>query len=256
MKQLSIYLILFTLLVSCTKEVNVDLKNAPSRIVIEANVTNTAFAEVSISNSVPFSNSNTYPEVSGALVSITDNLGTKYILSETKRGKYVSSTLTGVPGRTYSLTVLTEGRRYNAVSTMPMQVNLDTLRTEKMLMGEKPVWVITPQYTDPPIVGNYYKFIETINGVRFPTVWVWDDRVINNGINTLPLVQMDSTIKLNDTIEVEMQCIDKNVFRYFTALLDVQQNMTTPANPETNISNGALGYFSAHTSVRKKLVVR
>ncbi len=28
----------------------------------------------------------------------------------------------------------------------------------------------------------------------------------------------DSTIKVNDTIEVEMRCIDKNVLRYFTAL--------------------------------------
>jgi len=53
-----------------------------------------------------------------------------------------------------------------------------------------------------------------------------------------------------------MQCIDKNIFRYFTTLTEVQENSTTPANPDSNISGGVLGYFSAHTSQRKKAAVK
>jgi len=48
-----------------------------------------------------------------------------------------------------------------------------------------------------------------------------------------------------------MQCVDKKVFTYWYSLS--QQggngfaNSATPSNPTSNISNGALGYFSAHT---------
>jgi hypothetical protein len=33
-------------------------------------------------------------------------------------------------------------------------------------------------------------------------------------------------------------------------------NATTPANPENKITGGALGYFSAHTSQKRKVKVQ
>ena len=103
---------------SCTKTINVDLKNATPELVIEGIVTNTAAAQVNISKSVQFSSSNTFPAVSGAAVSITDDLGTNYTLTETKPGTYINNDLIGVPGHTYNLTVNTEGKTYTATSTM------------------------------------------------------------------------------------------------------------------------------------------
>ena len=139
---------------------------------------------------------------------------------------------------------------------MPSQVNMDTILLEQIAFITENIWIVKPKYTDPPGFGNYYRFIEKINNVRNPTIWVWDDKLSNNGVSTRPLIQGDSTIKLNDTIEVEMQCIDRNIFRYFSALQSLQDNSTTPANPDTNITGGVLGYFSAHTSQKKKVVVK
>jgi hypothetical protein len=139
---------------------------------------------------------------------------------------------------------------------MPAQVNLDTLLLENIAFIPDNIWIVKPQYTDPAGFGNYYKFIEKINNVRNPTIWVWDDRLTNSGVSTRPLIQADSTIKVGDTIEVEMQCVDRNIFRYFTALQNLQQNATTPANPDTNISGNAIGYFSAHTSQKKKAAIK
>ncbi|WP_374459435.1 hypothetical protein [Chryseobacterium taeanense] len=55
-----------------------------------------------------------------------------------------------------------------------------------------------------------------------------------------------------------MQCIDESVYTFYSALLEISDTGTgggiTPANPPSNISNGALGYFSAHT-VRKMSAV-
>ena len=255
MKQIIIPIFFFTALISCKKEINVDLQNASSQIVIEATVTNTTYAEVTVSKSVAVSNSNSYPKVSGAIVNISDN-GVKYVLTETKPGIYANSSLIGVPGHTYNLHVKAEGKEYTSTSTMPLKVNLDTLLLEKLFWANESIWVVKPQYTDPAGFGNYYMFIETINGKRFPQFWIWDDRIVNNSISSIPLIQTDSAINLNDTIEVEMRCIDKNVFRYFTALQGSQHNATTPANPDNRITGGALGYFSAHTTQKKKVKVQ
>ena len=255
MKQVLISILLLTALIGCKKEINVDLQDASPHIVIEATVTNATYAEVTVSKSVAFSNSNTYPKVSGALVNISDN-GVNYVLTESEAGRYSNNSLIGVPGHTYNLSVKVEGKEYTSTSTMPLQVHLDTLLLEKLFWGNESIWAVKPQYTDPAGFGHHYMFIEKINGKQYPQYWVWDDRILNNSISTIPLFQNDSTINVNDTIEIEMRCIDKNVFRYFTALQGSQNNATTPANPENTITGGALGYFSAHTTQKKKVKVQ
>ena len=81
----------------------------------------------------------------------------------------------------------------------------------------------------------------------------------DGGTNTRRLIYSDDVDSLNikkgDTVTVEMRCIDKNIFNYMYALADLSSSQTTPSNPVSNISNGALGYFSAHTSRQKKIVM-
>jgi Domain of unknown function (DUF4249) len=256
MRKVACLIVITTLLSGCTKIIDVDLKNSDPQLVVEGFVTNSSPAAVSISKSVPFSTSNNFPPVSGALVRVTDNAGGQYALTETSTGNYVNNALVGVEGRTYNLTISLNGKEYKSSSTMPSQVNMDTILLEQIAFITENIWIVKPKYTDPPGFGNYYRFIEKINNVRNPTIWVWDDKLSNNGVSTRPLIQGDSTIKLNDTIEVEMQCIDRNIFRYFSALQSLQDNSTTPSNPDTNITGGVLGYFSAHTSQKKKVVVK
>jgi hypothetical protein len=63
--------------------------------------------------------------------------------------------------------------------------------------------------------------------------------------------------KKNDTIRVDMQFIDKTVFDYLYGLnRNIGQFSATPSNPTSNINNGALGYFKAHTSQKKMLIVK
>lgn len=244
------------LFAGCTKIIDVDLKNSVPQLVIEGVVTNTDVASVNITQSAQFSNSNNYPAVSGAIVSIVDNAGGNFLLQETAPGRYTSSSFIGVEGRTYNLSVTINGAVYKAVSTMPIQVNMDTILLENIAFIPDNIWIIKPQYTDPAGFGDNYKFIEKINGVRNPTIWVWDDKLTNNGVSTRPLIQVDSTINVGDSVEIEMQCIDLNNFRYFTALQNLQQAATTPTNPESNVSGNVLGYFSAHTSQKKKVEVK
>jgi Domain of unknown function (DUF4249) len=256
MKKILLLILLAAGFTSCRKVINVDLNDAPPALVIEGVVDNNVPAEVRISKSVKFSSNNVFPAVGGAVVRITDDAGGNFLLAETTPGKYTNPALVGVPGRRYSMSVTVEGKNYTAVSIMPQPVLIDTLLFEKLVFGADEIYAVKPQYTDPPGFGNFYKFYERINGKRYPWYWVWDDRFNDDDISTIPIIQTDSTIKLNDTVEIEMNCIDKNVYRYFVALLDVRDNNTVPANPESNITGGCLGYFSAQTSNKKKGVVK
>jgi len=239
--------------VACKKVINVDLNNAASEIVIEGIVTNTSTAQVRISNSVNFSNSNIFPTVSGAMVTISDNLNNNYILQETQPGIYTNNNLMGLPGHTYQLNVNTNGHIYTASSTMPYQVFMDTILTDNISFGNKYIKIVEPLYSDPANVANYYWFIETIRQTVNKKIFVWDDNLTNGGISNRPLIEPDSTINTGDTIQVEMRCIDKNIYNYVRGLEDLQNNGTTPANPNTNISGGALGYFSAQTRQIRKV---
>jgi hypothetical protein len=256
MKQIICCALVILTLASCKKEIEVDLNNTPAQTVIEGVITNASFAEVRISNTVNFSSPNDSAPIRNADVKVADDFGNLYILPETSPGIYTNSQLVGVPGHTYQLLVKFLGKEFKAISTMPQVVYMDTLLLERMVGPNGTTWIVKPQYRDPAGLGNSYRFVETINQTRYPIDWVLDDRVLDDGIKSIPLLQTDSLIRTNDVVQVEMQCLDRNIFRYLSLLADLNSNVAAPANPPGNISGGALGYFSAHTSQKRSLKVK
>jgi hypothetical protein len=254
-KYITAALILGITLASCEKVVNVDLNNAEPKIVIEAIVNNSDPCKVVISRSVPFSYLSNFPAITGATVKISDNTGNAYTLAETVAGTYTNALLVGVPGRTYTLSVTAEGKNYTAVCTMPAPVNMDSLYQDSITVTKKTVFV-TAVFTDPAGFGNSYQFVEKVNGKRNKTIFITDDLFQDGGIIGNELLDEDLKLKTGDVVEVEMQCIDRVIYRYLRGLEDLQFNSTVPANPDTNISNNALGYFSAHVSQKKTIVIK
>jgi hypothetical protein len=53
-----------------------------------------------------------------------------------------------------------------------------------------------------------------------------------------------------------LQCIGNGAYEYFSTLSQSSSGMqsSTPSNPASNFSNGALGYFSAY-SVRSETII-
>jgi hypothetical protein len=247
----------------CTKEINVDLNTTDPKIVIEGNITNAPGPyTVRISKTVNFSDPNTYPPVSGALVIISDNSGIIDTLSETSPGLYITSVLAGIPGRTYNLQVIAEGKNFYATSTMPQVVNLDSLAfelfTNKGNSGGKE-YLTLPVFTDPSAVVNSYRFIQTVNGKLDKSIFVLNDNTFNGLENRQLLFNPDAEIKSGDTVSVEFRCIDKSTYDYFYTLAQFTTDgpfSTTPTNPPNNITgNIALGIFSAYTMQAKSKVV-
>jgi Domain of unknown function (DUF4249) len=258
MKQLKNILIALLLVtgVACEKVVDVDLKNADPKIIIEGIIDNSGSpAKVTISKSVSFSVNNIYPPVTGAVVKITDNTGNNYTLAENPAGTYTNTALVGVPGRTYTLSVKAEGNSYTAISVMPPPVLLDEIAQETLTLSNQTI-IVNARFNDPPGFGNNYQFIETVNGKRNKTIFILPDLYQDGGTIINQLIDEDLKLKAGDQVLVEMQCLDKPVYRYLKGLEDLQFGGTVPANPESNINNNALGYFSAHTSQKKTLVIQ
>jgi Domain of unknown function (DUF4249) len=265
MKSLKIYLMFAVLVLgasSCQKVIDLHLGNVSGLLVIEGNVTNAPGTQtVLLSQNVAFTSTNTYPPVTGASVSVTDSLGNNYPFTEGPAGTYTNNVLVGKPGNSYSITVATGGKTYQAASTMPPAVVLDSLTSDNDVFskGDNKKEILV-HYQDPADVVNYYRFVMFVNSVQVKSVFAYNDQFIDGRYVNLSLPENDIDIYPGDTVSVEMQCIDKPVYTYWYTLMQQQQNGpgggVTPSNPPTNITPATLGYFSAHTTQRKTIIVK
>jgi hypothetical protein len=253
-----IQLLLTGLLFSaCTKVIDPKVGNDPDQLNIEANLTNINTVQyVLLRKSISLSNTNNYPPVTGATVAVSASNGNTYAFTETQPGIYASIPFGASEGVTYTLHVQANEQTYTATSIMPATVIMDSLSSKNRPLNKpkdgRDQKVISVYYQDPAGIANQYRFIERVNGVQVKSVFVYDDQLTDGRYVTFELLEQDIDIYAGDTVEVEMQCIDKPVYTYWFALQSQQSNnfngAVAPANPLTNISPQTLGYFSAHTS--------
>jgi hypothetical protein len=248
---------------ACKKVIQADLHNAASRIVIEGEITNVSgLYQVKVSRTVAFTESNDFPPVSGAKVTITDSTnGIGYQLAETSPGMYTVNGSAGVSKHRYYLSVETDSQRFTAISTMPGTVHLDSVSfaLNTGFNGKKDLNAIV-NFQDPPGLGNYYQFIEYINGRLIPDIFVFEDRLSDGRYIEEPLFNDSNYLHKGDTLAVKMYCVDESIYHYFFTLQEISNNnggfqTASPANPNTNLTGGAMGYFSAHTFNEEKLAV-
>jgi hypothetical protein len=252
-----------TITTSCTKVIGLKLDNATGQLVIEGNITNVNGPQyVKLSQNVPFTNTNTYPPVTGATVTLT-NAGNNYILTEGPQGTYSINPFVGIVGNTYTLKVLVNGQTYTASSTMPAAVKLDsvtaTISDFNHPKNGQDQDDITVYYRDPLGVSNQYRFVMYVNSVQVNRVFAFDDELTDGRHVSIDLREDDIDIYSGDTVKVEMQCIDKPVYTYWYTLMQQQSEgpgSVAPANPPTNITPATLGYFSAHTTQSKTIILR
>jgi len=255
MKKITFYIMSMIALSACTKVIDIDLNSSNQQIVVEAKIADDASpCTVKLTKTINFSDPNTFPAVQGAVVKISDGTTTQ-TLTETSAGVYQSSSMLGVSGKTYSLSIVAEGKKITAVSTMPAPVPLDTILFFKSAFDNQSIeetYITIPRFQDPITPGNNYRFIQTINDSLDKTFSVDNDNLTNGKDYRRPIFSQGPKIRLGDSVHFEMQCIDRPIFDYFTSF---NSNVsTTPSNPVTNIVGG-LGYFSAHTVSRKSVKV-
>jgi hypothetical protein len=262
MKNIIIIFAALLLFTSCEQIIDLPLKANVSKVVIEGNITNEAGPYfVKITKSATLKSTAELLNIDNAEVTIADNKGNSESLKSIGGGTYQSATLKGVPGHTYTMNVKIGADTYTAQSTMPELVTLDSIKILSNKFGGEIDYDFIPVYTDLATQGDIYRFLLTVNDKLMKSHFILNDQVENGGVNAQNLQNMTKAkFKVGDKIKIQMQKVDSRVGLYYTTLvLNTDSGPgggTTPANPPNNISNGALGIFSAHTVQEKNAVIK
>jgi hypothetical protein len=241
---------------ACEKVLDIDLKDADPKTVIEANVSDQPGPyKVFISRSVSFDDPNIFPAISNAQVTLSDNAGNEEVLTETEPGVYKSKNFQGVPARNYFLKVVANGQEFNAVSTMPQPMQIQKIQIDKFEFNPEEK-VVNIYIQDPAGVRNYYRAFYYVNGVASDKLLYTDDEFNDGKLIEGTFIDDDLPLKSGDSVRIVLQTVDEKVFLYLREQDRLGNSQSaSPANPTSNISNGSLGYFSAHAETSASIVV-
>jgi hypothetical protein len=248
----------------CQKVINVDLNEAAPQMVIEGLINDAPSPyTVTISKSGSYFNQPVLVMVSGAQVIINDNTGTTDTLKELISGVYFTKKTRGISGRTYTLKVISGDQEYDGSSTMFSHVNIDSLKLvkndgQRFDFGgnnKKHTNVDIHCFFRDPEEKNFYRIKvfrnDTINNENYK---LYDDQYTNGQETELRVANATA----GDTFRVELLSLDQATYGYYRTLEDLLHTNpifgSTPANPNNNLSNGALGYFGA-CAVSYKIII-
>lgn len=252
-------LIALSALTACEKVIDLKLDNADAVVVIDGGISDLNENQiVKVSKTYSFTEPNKFNAVTGASVVVTSAGGVVLNYQEVAPGVYQSAKFRGKPGSTYQMKVTLEGKTYAASSTMPARVVLDSLTFKSFSFFGSSKNYVAANFVDPAGVQNQYRYILKVKGKVEEDV-VSEDRFNDgNKVTNVLFYELDDLVQ-GDSLNVEFQCIDRTVYRYFYSL---GQNSgsggppVAPANPPSNFNNGALGVFNAHTSSSRIAVLR
>jgi hypothetical protein len=252
-------IILFT---GCEKVIDLDINANQSKIIIDGIISNEVgpyFIRVSKTNGLKSIEKN--PSVNDAIVTISDGLGTTEVLQLAGEGIYKTKTIVGKPGVTYTLTVKVGSETYTSRSKMPEYVPLNDINLVEVTFGGDIDYYFVPIFTDPVSKGDYYRFLLSVNDTLRKSDLVISDLIENGTVNKQQLQDTyEIELEPGDIVKMVMQHVDEKVGLYYNTLALIKDDGIgggiTPSNPPNNISGGALGIFSAHTTDFKTVIVK
>jgi len=192
-----------------------------------------------------------------------------------ERGFYMTTHLRGIPGRTYFLKIVSEGKEYDSHSFMPEVPDIDSLGYIKKIMEKdgQEYYVPLIYFSEPQGIKNYYliQLEEEINSRLFSeTNWrfsILSDEFLEPYVNGLN-ISLGSNPRnfeypeywAGDYIYVGLSSLTKEAYDFYNSLLLQFKNdggayQLSPGSPPTNMSNGALGFFRASAISERKIKI-
>jgi hypothetical protein len=264
MKTILIFFSLIILLTSCEDVINVELNYMEPKLVIEGvinDIDNQCI--VKLTKTTDYFNPKTNPTISDAVVTLTDNAGTILNFNEIEPGIYMAESFQAKPNINYTLNILSEGNEYLANATIPQKVKIDSLtysyNAESFLYEVG--YVVSCHFSDPVKFRNFYR-LKTYNisdrTKAKNSKDLYNDDMFNG--NTVELPWSYDVYQQFDTVVVELYTLDAQTYNYYKTLFPISggaemMSLITPANPNTNINNRALGYFGAYTISRDTIII-
>jgi hypothetical protein len=255
-------LILF-FLASCSEKVEVQLGETEPRIVIEGYLsTETDSSYVRISKTISYFSKDAPPEISDGLVEINDGANS-LLFSHAGGGVYrPAGGYAAESGKQYRLKVIAEGREFSSQSVLYPMFYVDSnlifeFRPAEGFFSEGYSVTYLSNDSRPELI--YTKFNFGQNDTLFDQSIIFS----NADIVKYQLVPFELPFfrpQSGDSVMLVFRSMEKSVADYLAALSNLNSGapgpfQTPPANPPTNISGGAIGYFMASDVVRIGKVV-
>ncbi|MGD8780046.1 MAG: DUF4249 domain-containing protein [Ignavibacteria bacterium] len=267
-KILMVFICSIPLFNGCEDVIKVDLNEVEPQIVIEGEITDQPGPyKVTITQTSDFYSPGIYDKISGAEVTIENN-GNIELLTEKEPGVYYTGNLETSYNEEYRLAVNVGNLTYTANTTLEYPLIIDSIQVtekeEENILDENKRRIYV-YLQDNPGKKDYAKIKVAFNGVYEKIYFLYTDRLIDgNYVQVVLLVDdEDNNINKGDTITVEVKTINEDAYNYYLTLYDVLAindevslfDITNPANPETNLSNGALGIFGAYSISKESVIV-
>lgn len=262
-------------LVSCEEDINLTIVGNERKVVIEGSIENGKPASVIVTRNSPLSQTVDFTKilVTDAQVYVSDGTITEQLsLSIDSVASipfvYKGTTIIGIPGQTYSLTVIADGKTFTAVTTIPAPIALDSVWWRPQ-PPEDSLGYAFGYLSEPAGLGNAYRWYakRPTKDRRFlaPFGATFDDKFIDgknfefaynraNDPTVDPKVLEEEPenergyYKKTDTVYIKFCTIDHNSAKFYTTFETALQSNGNPfASPVTilsNIKGGALGVWA------------
>jgi hypothetical protein len=278
-------------LLSCEKDIDIDLNERAETLVVEATIENDRPPVVLLSRSLSF-----YSEVSPEVLAASFIRGAEvWISNGTRRHRLREDSVQNIFGLTiyfytndpaspstsflgalknrYTLEINADGKSYTAATTIPdITRRIDSVWWEPVEDPEDSTLAkLIVRATDPAGFGNYIRYFTKTNEGPFLPGFnsVFDDQVIDGTTYTFPVDRgfdknldpsdYEPFFNRGDTVTVKVADIDKATYDFWRTLEFSYQSVGNPfSNPVKvlgNISNGALGYFGGYAAQYHRLVI-
>ena len=245
---------------SCEKNIDFNLKNAENVLVVDAQIENNEYPTVVLTKSLDYFGTISTDILANSFVHNADVKITNGSLSHTLKEYafplgagytgYIysvdlanpSTVFKGQFNKQYDLTIISNGKTYTAVTTIPILAKFpDSIWFRQAPQNpdtNKRVMMI--RATDPPGLGNYIRYFTKKNSQPFfpGSNSVFDDRVIDGSTYTL---QIDQGINRNDppkadsnfyskgdTVTFKLSNIDKATYTFWNTWEFAQQSIGNP----------------------------
>jgi hypothetical protein len=275
MKKLGILFIVAAFWMGCEETIQLDLDQTAPRVVIEAQVLNgNAGHFVKITRTAGFYQSGPVPRITDAVVQVSDSEGGVFPFVHNPGqhpdsvGFYLPATeLEGIVGLVYTLRVEVGGEVYEAedalLSIQPIEALSTRINPRQQQNPEEPgryyevlLFASEPQETQDFYLFKFYRNDSIMNGDG-NFIYVADDTALGENINGIPAPVY---YKEGEWAKVEIYSLTRAGYRFFFELSNLINNdggmfSPPPANPTTNLSNGALGFFQVSSRASDSILV-
>jgi hypothetical protein len=185
----------------------------------------------------------------------------------------LASAFYGQLNQQYSLRIVTDGKEYSAITTIPdITKRIDSLWWKPAPPGnDSDKAEVMVRVTDRPGYGDYIRYFTKRNSESFYAGLnsVFDDQVIDGTTynvqvergwdrNTDPNDRTSFFIK-GDTVTFKLSNIDKATFDFWRTMeysySSIGNPFSSPAKVLSNINGNALGYFGGYASQLRTIII-